>query len=183
MAKEKEKIVKTEFDSKSVTINFLFEIQLGTADYYYTDCPFDLEMDGQVYSHLNIVSKIDNVKESSKLEAKGIKLTLVGLDSVIVDRFIKSDVLGSKITVYLAFRNGNKITQTYTYSTGYIESSKLKSDDKKVDLVIETASKYKNIKNKASSRTNQSEQTARYPNDNFFKYAAKTEMEINWAKK
>ncbi|MGI2068614.1 hypothetical protein [Shewanella baltica] len=175
-------MLSDDLEKRSAYANFLFEIQLGNREFYYTDCPFDLEFEGQVYSHLNIVKKIDNSKETSKLDNKGIKLTLVGLDEVITKRFIDSDVLGSEITVLIAFREGGRITSTYVYSTGYIDKAKFKSSDKSTDLIIETASKFKNIKSKASSRTNNSEQQSRYPNDNFFKYAAQTDMEVNWSK-
>ncbi|MCH7424986.1 hypothetical protein [Shewanella sp. MM_2022_3] len=171
-----------DLEKRTVSANFLFEMRLGDHEYYYTDCPFNLELEGQVYSHLNIVKKLDNSKETSKLDSKGIKLTLVGLDDVILKRFIDTDVLGGEITVLIAFREGGRITSTYVYSSGYIDKAKLKSSDKSTDLIIETSSKFRDIKSKASSRTNQSEQLSRYPNDNFYKYAAQTDMDVNWGK-
>ncbi|WP_445774227.1 hypothetical protein [Shewanella sp.] len=173
--------LSNDLDKTSLMVNFLFEIHIQDQSFYYTDCPFDLVYEEQRYSCSNIVKKFDNVKESAKLDSKGIKIVLVGLDETIRNLFISTNALGSQIKLIAAFREGNRITSTYNYFDGVVKSAKFKSA-KNSDLTITTSTRT-NLDFKASSRTNNSEQTARFPNDNFYKYSTMTEMEVKWQEK
>jgi hypothetical protein len=170
--------LSNDLEKNTLEVNFLFEIHIQEQSFYYTDCPFDLVVDEQRYSSLNIIKKFDNVKESAKLDSKGVKLVLVGLDETIRNLFVSTDALNSQIKIITAFRQGNKVTSIYNYFNGYVKTAKFTSA-KKSDLTITTSTQL-NLDFKASSRTNHSEQTSRYPNDNFYKYSTMTDMEVSW---
>lgn len=136
--------------------------------------------DGRRFISDGTLVDFEDIKESQELNQKGGTIKIKGTSPLLIEVFNKRRYLKSKVNSYIAFLTNEKDKTRVTWfllDSGFIDKPEIVLDAIKgtAEMKISTTSMLDRLSNTPGARTANAVHKAQYPNDNFFKFANKTE--------
>ena len=162
----------------------------GGSTIYYTDGPFDITYNGNIYEAQGNFLGISETNEVSELQITNISLTLNGLDLTSVQTLCKSTQINQLVTVRKVFLDPNDNSligdstgdMAVTIFRGKIAGYKTVNATDTATITLDVNSLFTNFNRMSGRRTNQSSLQTEHPNDYGFQYSHESIRDIKWGK-
>jgi hypothetical protein len=159
-------------------------------DRYYTDCPFDITVNGQNYTAQGNFLGISEATETGTLQVTNISITISALDSNEVTDLGRSEQINQTVTIRKAFLNqpdldlvGDSAGDTsILIFKGKINGYRIEDSRDTATITLEVNSQFTNFRRKTGRRTNQSNFQKEHPQDHSMEFSHETLQDIKWGK-
>jgi hypothetical protein len=165
---------------------FLFavaQLDLASGTQYLAHLDQDIEIGGQLYLGAGAVTAIENLKETSSLEATGFAMVLSGVPAAQISSAMLEEYKGREARLYAVTVN----PETYELigpnleDVGTMDQMVVVRSGSFFTIKMNTYSKLANWARTKVRRHNDSDQRSRYPNDTSKKYVVQmAERQIAW---
>lgn len=159
----------TEAAKFAVTAAILADLDFSSGMVRVHDGSGKLEFGGNTYLGVGHFAGVDTVDENVDFVARGIRLTLSGVDSTFVTPTMDEVYQNRTVTLYFGFINtstGALIDTPETLWEGRMNQMQIKID--KGSAVIEMTCEHRLRREPRIARFTDSDQKQDYPNDSFF---------------
>lgn len=159
-------------------------------DRYYTDCPFDIDLNGQTYTAQGNFLGISEATETGTLQVTNISITISALDIDEVRDLGRSEQINQTVTIRKAFLNqpdldlvGDSAGDTsILVFKGKINGYRIDDAKDTATLTLEVNSQFANFRKKTGRRTNLSNFQKEHTTDFGMEYSHETLQDIKWGK-
>lgn len=159
----------TEAAKYAVTAVILADLDFSSGIVRVHDGSGTLSFGGNTYLGVGTFASVDSIDENVDFVARGIKLTLSGVDSVFVTPTMDEVYQNRNVTLYFGFVDGSTgalIDTPETLWEGRMNQMQIKID--KGSAVIEMTCEHRLRREPRIARFTDSDQKQAYPNDSFF---------------
>lgn len=153
----------------------LFDLTFADNTYHVWSGVGPLVVGATTYLGVGTAGKVTTISEGTGVEAKGITLTLSGIDPTWLAESIAEVNLASRAKVYLAFFNtatGSLIDSPLVIFTGIMDGPSFDLDTKTASISIDVESKMVDLNRSRGGRLTDQDQKGRYPNDNSLQWVS-----------
>jgi hypothetical protein len=162
----------------------------GGSTLRYTDGPFDITYNGDIYEAQGNFLGISETNEVSELQITNISLTLNGLDLTSVQTLCVTTQINQLVTIRKVFLDpqdnsligdstGDKAVVIFR---GKISGYKTINSTDSATITLDVNSLFTNFNRMAGRRTNQASLQQEHPNDYGFQYSHESIRDIKWGK-
>jgi hypothetical protein len=174
--------VLTALASQQLSIGFLVEFNFVSGPSYIWSGFGNLSWNSHTWVGVGALGSISTVSEASTVEAKGMTLTLSGIDATLLPDVLNEFAYGNTVTVYLAFFSGGAvITSPLIIFQGRQDQPVINISGATATISINCESKLMDM-NVACNRTyTQEDQNRDWPGDLGMNFVSSIqEMTIYW---
>jgi hypothetical protein len=164
---------------------FFVEANFVSGPVYLWSGRGSLEWNGNTWLGLGSLGSISTVEEASTIEAKGITLTLSGIDANIAKLTLSEYQVGLPVLIYLALfdETGTLIDSPVLAFSGRMDQPTIAIDNKSCTISINCESKLLLMNNSVQRRYTNDDQQLDYPGDRGFEYVDSIQqMTIYWGR-
>ena len=163
----------------------------GGSDLFYTDCPYDIDYDGDTYEAQGDFLGIGATSEKHDLQITNIQLQISALDVNNVVTLANSNQINQDVKVYKSFLDpltGGVIgdsagDQALLIFEGRISGYAIENAQDTANIQIEVASQFVNFERKNTRKTNDANFRREHPQDRSMEYSHETLNDVRWGKK
>ncbi len=158
----------------------IYHVWLGIGSLVVTD-PVTLVQ--TTYLGVGTLGKLSAIEEGVTVEARGINLTLSGIDPSLLAESMGEINLASRAKVYLAFLSsaGQLVDNPICIFSGIMDAPQIDMDTKTASISIDVENKMVDLNRSRGGRLTDQDQRARYPNDNGLKWTSyNTDRNLVW---
>lgn len=171
--------LKNAFNSKSVELYYAIEFFYDSGTTRVWTGRGNKIINGNTFQGVGNVIGIGAAEEGSDLMAKGIVLSLSGVDPAQVSLALSEPYQGRVCKVYLG--SGDNVVQVFS---GYMDTMAIQDEEASCTISINVESKLMILEKTTSRRYTEASHQAKYPGDTFFSYTADlADKEIVWGRK
>ena len=167
-------------------VNLSFKSPEGsTQTIYVTDYHTDIDVGGNTYVALGRLLGISPVQTESDIKVQDIRLSLTGVDSVYFSYVLSYYYTDQKVEIFTAFmEDGDVLGDEIKIFEGRLDSPTISDNPDTGESVVQiTASNYlSDFDRKIGRYTNNSQQKAFFPNDEFFSLWGNIDDDMVWGK-
>lgn len=164
-------LVKLELDSG----NILVHSRLG-----------DIVFDGATYTGIGQLGIIEGIEENSELSRSAVRLTLTGIEAALVSVVLGEYYQGRRATIYSGFvdvESGALIGTPAMMFRGKVDTAPIKLTGATASITLSVENELADWDKPRIRRYNEADQKARFPSDNFFKFAEQaTDKQLVWGR-
>jgi hypothetical protein len=126
----------------------------------------DLSYGGNSFIGASKLLNISMIDEGKEISAKGVTISLNGVDSSLISYAITENYRGRLVEIYLAFLVNNAIVaDPYKVFSGYMDTMQIGDTGQTCDLVLTAESRLIDLQRPRSRRYTGEDQKIDYPND------------------
>jgi hypothetical protein len=159
----------------------------GSEVYYYTTCPWDITVGGDLYLSSGPLISIGSVEENAKFDIDQLDIVVAGLvpmtaGGITVIQHIQSlDYINKEIQIQRAFIEDSTVVYSELTYLGYINTISASVTNKETTVMFKTSNHWANFERLTARYTNNASQKAFFPTDSGFRYSKDVQKEIVWA--
>jgi hypothetical protein len=154
---------------------FFVHLALDSGDVRVWNGAAEYELDGETFQGVGHLGGISPVEESTRVTARGIELSLSGIDSSMVSIALAERYRGRRVTIWLAFFDEDfaLIADPVQHFSGFLDTMSLQEDGGSTSTITITAeSRLIDLERPRESRLTNEEQQRLYPGDLGLEYVA-----------
>lgn len=184
-------VQNTYLAGNSLLVLTLVDIDVnGGSTVRYTDGPFDITYNGNIYEAQGNFMGISETNEVSELQITNISITINGLDLSNVQTFCTSNQINQLVTIRRVFLDPNDYSligdstgdKAVIIFKGKIAGYKTTNATDTATIVLDVNSLFTNFSRMTGRRTNQASLQQEHPNDFGFEYSHESIRDIKWGK-
>lgn len=147
---------------------FLIDLAFDSGHVRACDAEFDLTFDGNTYFGVGQFAAFDGVEESLEFVAKGLRLTMTGVDTGLIGAIRTEKYQRRRATLYVAMlTQDNALVDTpEVVWSGYMDVMTLETGGPTSQIVLQCEHRLRNVP--PYSRWSDGDQQGRSPGDQFF---------------
>jgi hypothetical protein len=153
---------------------FFVHLALDSGDVRVWSGAAEYELDGETYQGVGHLGGISPVEESTRVTARGIELSLSGIDSAMLSITLAERYRGRRVTIWLAFFDADfaPIADPVQHFSGFLDTMSLHDDGDTSTITITAESRLIDLERPRESRLTNEEQQRLYPGDIGLEYVA-----------
>lgn len=166
---------------ESVELFYAVEMNFSTAPVRLWTGFGNRTIDGQTYIGAGTLLSISGIEEVADLSAKGIVLTLSGVDTSLISLALQEPYQGRSARVLLGVAGVNDFVEVFA---GLMDVMTLQEDGTSATIELTVESKLVTLQRPNVRRYTSESHKLRYPTDTFFDYVEQLQdKEIAWGRK
>lgn len=165
-------ISQLEAESKTVAIFFQGDFATGTV--YLWSGIGEIDFDGKTWVGVGNLAGIEQVKETSQIEATGVRVFLSGIDATLRSLVLDEVRQGDIGTIYIGFIDdtGAVVADPTVAFEGYLDVPTISDNGADIRITIQYENRLRDLERVREFRyTNESQQVL-HPGDRGFEYVA-----------
>jgi hypothetical protein len=150
----------------------LFDLIFGDGTYHVWCGIGSLIVNGVTYLGVGSLGKVSTISEGTSVEAKGVTMTLSGIDPTLLPEAMSEISVASRAKIYLALLNpqatsmsGLVIDTPVCLFSGIMDAPSIDMDTNTCTISIDVEDKMVELNRSRGGRYTDQDQKARYPND------------------
>jgi len=159
----------------------------ATHQYYLTQAPYNLTIDGNTYIAAGGLLSITDFVDSANFSIEKLDIQLAGIVSLPTGESVLKTIqqlqyIDKPVLITRAFMEDFKVAHSIVLYKGYINnmSGALGAEGDSTTASIETSSHWTDFDRVSARYTNQNSQHDLYPADNGFSFAKEVQKEVIW---
>lgn len=159
----------------------------ATHNYYYTQAPWDLTVQGDVYKAAGGLLKMSEYTDNASFSIDKISIGLAGIvdmqgDVSVLETIQTLDYIDKPVMIYRVFMENNAPAHTIVLFKGYIDniSATYNSQGDTTQAEIDISSHWTDFDRVSTRYTNSKSQQEFFPTDLGFDYAVDVQKEVVW---
>jgi len=177
-------VLLAAFGDNHMTTIVLVELDFSSGVQRYHTGVGDVTYLGDTYTGIGNLGNIEPILEDGGVKMKGIRVSLEGVDTTVVDLSVNEAIQGRDATIYLAVYDYDTadVTEGFEIFSGYMDTLEMsRGTDASLILSIESSMAKFDLPN--IRRFTSEDHKERYPTDKFFDLMSYTnESQIVWGR-
>lgn len=154
----------------------------------YTDNPYDLTYNGNVYSAQGQFVAVSETQLNSAVQINSVNISISALTLSNVQTFATSEIINQTVSIYRAFIDpdtnllfGDSAGENaFLLFKGKVAGYSITNNQSSADVQLQVSSQFVNFNRKNGRRTNQNNFHREFPDDDSMEFSHEALAEIKW---
>lgn len=174
------KSISSDFANKTVNVFFAFEAELDTATIRLWNGYGDALINGQTYIGAGNLLSFSEVQESGVIGARGITVTLGGMDDSIIAIAMGERYKNRRARIYFGIYSGSTFEADPLF-TGRIDTMSIQESSSTATVSVTLENHLISVQRARETRYTAEDQKRKYPSDTFFDFVT-VKKEQKWGR-
>lgn len=175
-------VLLSKFNEDHIVSLLLVKLEFQSGTQYYSTGATSVLFEGNTYTGVGDFGHIEPVEEDKGIKMKGIRISLQGVDTTVIDLALNEAVQGRPAVVYLCVYDYDtaSIVEGFELFSGYMDTVQMSRGEKgTLSLTVESIMTQFDLPN--VRRFTSEDHKERYPTDKFFDVMSQSnEARIIW---
>lgn len=157
-----------QLEAATIRIAMFLKITFRSETSYISTLPCNFSWGGQMWIGAGSMGKVGVIEEGLNVEARGITVTLSGIDSALLSESLSDIKLGAGATLYLGFFQPNAlalVTTPVVLFAGVVDQPSITMADDKVEISLAIESSLIRLQRSSNLMLTPADQKIDHPDD------------------
>ena len=170
------------FDNDSMELFYAVELEFDSGTVRLWNGTYDATIEGETYTGAGSLLSISEVEETSEIAARGVSMSLSGLDTSLISTALQENYQNRNARVLFGTISGSTFT-AYTLFRGRMDVMTISEGAETATITVTAENALIDLERARSLRYTSESQKALYPNDKGLDYVADLQdKEILWGR-
>lgn len=175
--------VPAAFSQSQLTAFFSVELDFDSGITRLWNGLGEIDINGETYTGGGSIISISSISEDAEISAKGISLSISGLDSTVLSYALNENYQGRDIIVRVGTIEDDGTVDSYIVFSGLMDVMVVTEDGDTCTISISAESRLIDLERSRIRRYTSEDQKQLYPNDKGFDFVASIqETQVEWGK-